>query len=208
MTVVMALDILTAWVRETIAPRINLKVPPDSEVDATDAGWEYQRVNPSVFAMYIPSQEKLPPAILSPYPSICVRFLEGSDDLSSGKGSINVQLCFSAWDPGTHGKDIILPNPEDGLRPKIWTGPEADAYFRRHGEGWRDAWNMVDFALREIERVTNIGGLVIDRKIPIKFGPLTEQESIPDFYPFWYAWVTFTITYPITRVIEDVEELL
>ena len=208
MTVVTALDILADWARENIAPKISLKVPPDSEQEATDAGYEYRRVNPAVFAMYVPTKEKLPPAIISPFPSICVRFMEGADDLSSGKGSIGIQLCFSAWDTGTHGEDIVLPNPENGLEPKHWTGPEADAYFRRHGVGWRDAWNLVDIALREIERVTNIGGLVIDRKTPVRFGPLTEQEAIPDFYPFWFSWVSFSITYPIVRPIEGVEEFL
>ena len=208
MTVVNILDSLTDWARENISPKISLKVPPDNDRAATDAGWEHKRVNPSVFAMYVPTKEKLPPSIISPFPSICIRFVEGADNLASGKGSINIQLCFSAWNPGTHGEDVVLPNPDNALEPLKWDGPEADAYFNRNGDGWRDVWNMVDIALREIERVTNINGLVIDRTVPVKFGPLTEQESIPDFYPFWFAWVSFTVTYPIIRVIEDVEEYL
>ena len=67
---------------------------------------------------------------------------------------------------------------------------------------------MVDIALREVESVTNIDGLVIDRSVPVKFGPFTEQESIPDFYPFWFAWVSFSVSYPITRNIRDIENLL
>lgn len=208
MTVVCVLDALTKWVRENICPKILLKVPPDNDKDAEDAGYEYQLTHPAAFTMYIPTKEKLPPPIISPFPSVCVRFVEGADNLFNGKGSIGVQLCFSAWNPGTHGKDIILPNPENAMEPKKWSGPEADAYFQRDGEGWRDVWNMVDIALREIEIVINIGGLVIDRSVPVKFGPMTEQESIPDFYPFWFAWVSFTVTYPITRPIQGVEDLL
>lgn len=64
-----------------------------------------------------------------------------------------------------------------------WTGPEAEEYFDRNGDGWRDAWNFVDIALREIESRTNIAGYEIDRSTPVKFGPLTEQEAIPDFTP-------------------------
>lgn len=208
MTVVRILDALTKWAQESICPKIMLKVPPDNEKAATDAGYEYKRANPVAFAMYVPTKEKLPPAIISPFPSICVRFMEGADNLATNKGSIGIQLCFSTWDPGTHGEDVILPNPENGLEPKKWTEPEADTYFQRGGEGWRDVWNMVDIALREIEIVTNIDGLVIDRNTPVKFGPLTEQEAIPDYYPFWFAWVSFSVVYPITRPIRDVEEFL
>ena len=59
-----------------------------------------------------------------------------------------------------------------------------------------------------IESVTNIGGLVIDRGTPIKYGPFTEQKQIIDFYPFWYAWVGFALQYPIQRNIRGVESLL
>ena len=208
MTVVRVIDTLTDWARDNICPKIQLKVPPDNEKDATDAGYEYKRVNPAAFSMYVPAKDKLPPNIISPIPSICVRVLEGAEDLASGKGKAGIQLCFSAWDPGIHGEDVVLPNPDNALEPKKWTGQEADEYFRKLGGGWRDAWNMIDIVLREIESVTNVDGLVIDRKVPIKYGPLTEQESIPDFYPFWFCWVTFTVTYPITRVIRGVEEFL
>lgn len=202
MTVVCVLDALTKWARENICPKIELKVPPDDEKAATDAGYEYQLTNPAAFTLYVPTKEKLPPAILSPMPSVCVRFVEGADDLSNSKGSIGVQLCFSAWDPGTHGQDELTRN-QDGTYRKGKGGS-----FRRNGDGWRDVWNMVDIALREVESLTNIDGLVIDRSVPVKFGPFTEQEAIPDYYPFWFAWVSFSVMYPITRNIRDIENLL
>ena len=208
MTVVRIIDTITEWVRDTICPQIKLKVPPDSETDATDQGYEYQLVNPAAFSMYVPTKEKLPPDIPSPFPSVCVRFMEGADDLGRYEGNIGIQLCFSAWDPGTHSKDILIPNPDNGLEFRQWTGEEAEAYFKRNGDGWRDVWNMVDIALRELESVTNIGGLVIDRSTAVKFGPLTEQEAIADFYPFWFAWLSFSVQYPVTRNIRDVEEFL
>lgn len=119
-----------------------------------------------------------------------------------------MQLCFSTWNPGTHGADVLKPVPGDSLRMQQWTGPEAEEYFDRNGDGWRDAWNLVDIALREIESRTNIAGYEIDRSTPVKFGPLTEQEAIPDFYPFWYAWISFTLTYPLRRNNPSVETLL
>lgn len=208
MAVTNLLDRVTGWTRETICPQITLKVPPDSELGAEDAGWEYREATPAAFAMYVPTKEKLPPDVISPFPSICVRFMEGEDDLTTGTGSVGIQMCFSAWNPGTHGEDVLLENPDDPMQPKRWTGEEADAYFRRSGDGWRDVWNMVDIALREVESVTNIDGFVLDRSKPIKFGPLTEQEAIPDYYPFWFAWISFFLTYRITRNIRGIDNLL
>ena len=67
---------------------------------------------------------------------------------------------------------------------------------------------MADIAIREIESVTHIDGLVIDRSVPVKFGPLTEQEAIPDYYPFWFAWVSFALQYPLSRNVEDLSKYL
>lgn len=208
MTVVGIIDTITDWARETICPQIRLKVPPDSETDATDADYVYQLANPAAFAMYVPTREKLPPNVLSPFPSICVRFMEGADDIGSFSGNIGIQLCFSAWDPGLHHKDILIPDKDNCLEYRQWSGREADAYFRRTGDGWRDVWNMVDIALRELESTTNIGGLVIDRGTAVKYGPLAEQDNIPDYYPFWFAWVSFSVQYPVTRNIAGVEQFL
>mgnify|MGYP001852461276 CR=1 FL=1 len=208
MSVTNILDRVTDWARESVCSKIWLKTPPDSETDATDKGYDYRRVNPAAFTMYVPTKEKLPPAVLSPFPSVCVRCAGGEDHLNSGKGSVNIELCFSAWSTGTHGKDLLFPDKENALRAKWWSGPEAEAYFQRNGGGWRDAWNMVDIALREIESVTNIDGILIDRSTPVKFGPLTEQEAIPDYYPFWFAWVSFSVNYNIIRNIREIEGLL
>lgn len=208
MTVTGILDAVTQWAQESICPQILLKVPPEDDAEATGAGYDYKRINPTAFTMFLPARDKLPPSILSPVPSVCVRCTEGEDDLSTNKGLIQIQLAFSAWNPGVYGGDVVLPNPEDGLRPKKWTGPEAEAYFRRSADGWRDVWNMVDIALRELESVTTIGGLLIDRATPIKYGPFTEQKVIVDYYPFWYAWASFALQYPIIRNVRGVTDYL
>lgn len=208
MAVVTILDSVTDWVRETICSQIRLKVPPADEQAATDAGYEYNRVTPAAFTLFVPTKEKLPPSVISPIPSVCVRFLEGADSMAGSSGNITVQLCFSTWSTGTHGEDILQPDPDDTKKWTQWTGEEADAYFKRNGDGWRDAWNFVDIALREIESRTNIAGYEIDRSVPVKFGPLTEQEAIPDYYPFWFAWVSFSLTYPLRRNVREIESFL
>ena len=136
--------------------------------------------------MYVPTEDKLPKGVPSAFPSLCVRFMENEDDLATMKGTIGIQLLLSVWSPGTHGADD----------------------FRRNGEGWRDAWNFTDIAVQAVESVTHISGYTIDRSTPVKCGPLTEQEAIPDFYPFWFTWVTFQLTYPLIRNIEETQEFL
>ena len=205
MSIVYLIDTLTDWARENICTRIKLKQPPTSLEAPTDEDYEYTLVTPAAFGMYVPTSEKLPPNIHSPFPSLCVRFTSGQDEMSGG-GYADIQFCFSTWDTGIHGEDVLLPDGKGGS--KRWTGEDADAYFRRSGEGWRDAWNFVDIALRAIESVTNINGFVIDNATPIKFGPLTEQEAIPDMYPMWFAWVSFRVNYPLVRNNLDFQKYL
>lgn len=201
MSVVHVIDTLTEWARQNICEQINLKVPPENTAP-DDSGYSYNLATPAAFAMYVPTSDKLPPGSHPPFPSLCVRFVTGQDVPADGGGSVEVQFCFSAWDPGTHGEDEFLPNGDGTYRRG------KGGAFWRNGDGWRDAWNFVDIALREVESVTNIGGYTIDRAKPVKFGPLTEQEAIPDFYPMWFAWLSFTVDYPLRRNIQELQNFL
>lgn len=206
MSVVHLIDTLTAWAKANICSQIKLKVPPSND-EAVDAGYEYKLETPTAFPMYVPTSDKLPPSILSPFPSLCVRFTNGEDTLATGRGFVDMQFCFSAWDPGLHGEDWLIPSKDGGFNR--WSGEKAEEYFKRTGDGWRDVWNFVDIARRKLESTTNIDGFVIDRATPIRFGPLVEQEAIPDLYPTWFAWVSFRVTYPLTqRNIDGINELL
>lgn len=206
MSIVHVIDKVTAWAQANVCDHIQLKQPPEDLEDPTGAAYRYQLVTPRAFPLYVPTEEKLPPSCHSPFPSLCVRFLTGEDSLAKERGAVDLQFCFSIWDTGLHGRDIFLPGQDRCAAP--WTGEEADVFFRRTGEGWRDAWNFVDIALRAVERETNLDGLVIDRTIPIKFGPLAEQEAIPDLYPTWFAWISFRVTYPLARNQEEVQTFL
>lgn len=206
MSVVGILDSVTEWVEANICSKIKLKVPPESDTAPTDAGYEYKLVTPAAFPLFVPAKDKLSPEILSPVPSVCVRFLEGSESLASSKGTIGMQLCFSTWEPGLHGEDILLPDGKGGS--KRWTGPEADVFFRRSGEGWRDAWNFVDIALRELGNTLHVGGYTLDRRTPVKFGPLAEKGAIIEAYPLWFAWCSFSLDYKIRRNVSDLQKFL
>ena len=206
MSVVHLIDTVTEWAREAVCSQVKLKVPPEND-EANDAAYEYELATPAAFAMYLPTSEKLPPGIRSPIPSLCVRFMAGQDNPAANDGFVDIQFCFSTWDPGLHGEDILVPT-KDGMRAKRWSGEEADAYFKRNGDGWRDAWNFVDTALRAVESRTHIGGFIIDKATPVKYGPMTEQEAIVDLYPHWFAWMSFRVTYPLVRNNEDFQNFL
>lgn len=207
MSVVHLIDTVTAWADKQICQKVKLKLPADN-LEANDAGYHYTLVTPAAFATYTPTTEKLPPNIHAPIPSLCVRILVGEDSLATNNGTAEIQMCFSAWDPGLHGADIFNPSKDKPGTWERWDTEEAKQYFKRNGTGWRDIWNFVDVALRAVESTPIIDGYRIEPNAPIKFGPLTEQEAIPDFYPLWFAWISFKITYPLVRNIEDYQKFL
>ena len=207
MTVVGIIDEITAWARAEICEKVKLKMPPEDD-ENNGAHYEYQTVTPACFSLFVPSKDKLPPSVLSPIPSLCVRVLEGEDDLTVNNGRITVEFAFSTWSTGTHGQDILYPDENDHSTVKQWTGQEAEAYFKANANGWRDAWNWIDVALRAIESTLTINGIEIDRSAGVKFYPFKEQESIPDFYPFWFTGIQFKVNRPLIRNIPEIQDLL
>lgn len=199
--IVSVIDSLTEWAKKNICNQIKLKVPPGNG-EAMDAGYSYKLDNPEAIPMYAPPGDKLPKNIRFVHPSLCVRFLKAGDSLSTGEGYVDIQFLFSVWDPGDHGKDVYLPNCDGTFRK------QDDPDFEKGSSGWRDVWNFVDTARRALESVTSIDGLNIDKSTDIEYGPIAEQEAVVDFYPFWYSWLSFRLTYPLMRNNEDIEKYL
>ena len=199
--IVTVIDAVTAWAKKTICPEILLKVPPENDA-AMDAGYSYTLDHPEAIPMYKPTGDKLPIDIQYTTPSICVYFVKAGDSMAEGEGYVDLQLLFSVWDPGQHGEDVYLPNGDGSFRK----GSTPD--FQKGGSGWRDVWNFVDIARRALESTTSIDGLAIDKQVPIEYGPVTDQETIVDFYPYWYSVLSFRVTYPLMRNNEDLEQYL
>lgn len=195
MTIVQIIDKITAWAETNICQQVKLKLPDDNSADSS-----YIETNPAAFALFVPTKEKLPPGVAAPIPSLCVQFTEGSDRLIQNKGILKIRLSLSAWNPGTHGPEVYNPNG-DGTFTRFNT-PEAMAQFTRHGEGWRDVWNFVDVALLALERTEYIDELHLVKEDGVSFGPFMEQDSISDWYPYWFAWITFTIERGLARAPE------
>ena len=205
MSIVKILDDVTDWARKNICSKIELKVPPKN-TEPNDVDYEHKTANPVAFTMFVPTEDRLPKNIPSAFPSLCVRFLEGVDNLDKMNGTIGIQFLLSTWNPGKHSADRFIVHKND---PFQWVkDPTAEKEFERNGDGWRDAWNFTDIAVQAVESTTNIAGYEIDRSVPVKFGPLTEQEAVPDYYPFWFSWVTFQLKYPLRRNIKDAQEFL
>lgn len=210
MSIVNTLDKVVAWTQREICEGTKLKMPPDGDGDACPNAEEYRyrEVTPACFPLFMPTQEKLPPKVLAPFPSIVVRILKGEDDTINGTGKLSMDMCFSTWNPGTYGKDILVPKEgESGTFQKL-PDEEAEGIFRIYENGWRDVWNWVDKAVRALESTTNMAGIPIDHTVPVTYGPLQEQEGIPDFYPLWFAWVGFTVKLPLMRHDSELERFL
>ena len=204
-TVVHIIDKVTEWVSAEICSKIKLKMPPDDNDGSNAAGYEYTLITPASFSFFLPSKDKLPPSIISPIPAVCVRPIGGTDNLVTSAGSLNIELAFSAWSTGEHGKEIFVPDKENGLH---FTQGKETEYFQKSAEGWRDCWNWIDIALRAIAGSATINGIQIDRATAVTYGQFTEQESIPDFYPFWFAWIHFSVNRQLIRNIPEYSDLL
>ena len=144
----------------------------------------------------------------APIPSVCVEFLEGADDLIASKGLLQLRLSFASWNPGLHGPDMVAakeiavrvvePGAEN-IGQTIRAFNEAAGTYVRNADGWQDVWNFVDLALRELETAEYINGLRICKEEPIRFGPFSADEAVIDFYPYWWAWISFYLEYGINR---------
>ena len=205
-TLVDIVDRLCAWVDDNICQKVMLKAAPISEYEPDGAEYEYTRVKPACFPMYVPGTDKMPPKVKAPTPSVCVRIVGGEDGRS--EGTVGIELWFSVWNPGTHGRDILKTVENNPLAYMEWTGDEAEAYYKRDMEGWRDIWNWIDIALREIESVASIDGLAIDRDKGIAFAPAKDEGGILDFYPYWFGYISFTLKRPIVRNVKEYDEML
>lgn len=204
MAIVNSIETVREWLTASVCPLVKLKLPDDN---ATDASYPYKLVNPEAFSLFVPSKDRTPPKVAAPIPSVCVQIVQGEDDLIKHARGIKIRLCFSAWDPGYHGPDIFTPQG-DGTTYVQQYNEETSAYFVKNGEGWRDAWNFVDTALRLIENAEYMGDLRVVKEQGITFGPFTEQDAIPDFYPYWYAWAQFTVEEILTRNPQNYNHLL
>lgn len=209
MSVVKIIDSIVEWAQKEICDPVKLKKPPDGMDNmANNSRYEYELITPTAFPLYLPTTDKLPFKIEAPIPSVVVQMRSGEEQVVGEKGKIDLTMIFSTWSTGEHGDDILIPvEGKPGTFTKM-KPEERTVHFDRSAEGWRDAWNWVDLAIRKMKSTMNLNGYRLDPKKPIKYGPVAEQESIPDYYPYWFAWVEFSLEYTITRNNPSLEKFL
>ena len=210
MTIAQCIENVTDWLNESVCPKIKLKLPDDNQ-----NGKEYKvkAVNPTAFAMYQPGKDKLPPGVIAPFPSVVVQLLEGSDNMTANNGRMKLQLSFTAWNPGNHAGELTratkttTASGSEDLDVQIG-GVASEQTFTRDAEGWKDVWNFVDRALREIENAEYLNGLRVVKELPITYGQFQQEGQISDLYPYWGAWAIFTIERGLARTGASYSEFL
>lgn len=198
MTVTDSVIKISDWLNNGICQSFKFKTPPAEGMPINDK-WEYEEVHPHAFPLFLPAKDKLPPNVITNMPSVCVQIVDGSDDVIESTRDLVINLGISTWNPGVHSKDIYYPK---GTKPD-----EPEKYHSGY-DGWMDVWNFIDAVVRELESITGIDGLSLTPGAPVKFGPYKEQDSIPDFYPYWLAYVQFTVRSNFIRNNQDVEQFL
>lgn len=206
MAITTDLDNIVEWFKKEVCPGITLKVPDDEK---NDGGYSVKTTTPAAFAMYIPTQDRKPPDVAAPIPSVCVQLLKGKHSPAQHMGQMTIQLALAAWNPGEHSGEIRTPveNPDalGGYSYKT----EQSGGFKRSLEGWRDVWTFTDKVLAVLENTEYIAGMRLVKESNIEYGPFTEDGALVSYYPYWFCWVQFTLEHGLARKIPaEYEKLL
>lgn len=185
MAVVKQLEKIKSWLETEICPQFKFKQPDDEHIDAT---YPYELVNPNVFILYVPPKELVGEA--NRVPSICIQFDEGNESMAEASGVLKLRLQFATFNPGSHYDYGI------------------DRVFDTNLEGWRDIWNFVDYIMKKLRDTELIEGMRVLKENGIHYGPISDSGQIPDFYPYYFAWVTFSVEYGIPSSKAQIKNLL
>ena len=193
MTLVQSIDGVVEWLRESVCSQITLKLPDDYK---NDDAYDVEFVNPAAFPLYVPGEDRLPPSVPAPIPSVCVQLMKGSDDLLEKKRQLELRLCLACWNPGEHGREVLQTRKDEnalGGYSYYHAAGDAAKTYARNMEGWRDSFNFADLVLRALEGTEYIAGHRLVKEAGIEYGPFTEEGNIWDYYPYWHNWISFKL---------------
>lgn len=176
------LEIIANWLKEKVCSQLTYKKPNDENNDNT---YEYQLVNPDVHIVYIPPKDIIPET-RHVSPSIVVQYDNNKTFPKESKGMINIRLGFSIWNPGLH----------------------SSGDYERNVDGYKDVMNFVQYVEDALVKEELIGPIRIRLEDGIESGPLKEQGVIADYYPYWFAYLTFTGEYCKSAVHKKYDHLL
>lgn len=196
MTIVHTVDRIAHWLEREICKGWDLKRSPLGP-DTQD--YEYELVEPCVYPFYDPvyASDKVP-NVKALAPSILVQVDKGADDIYGQKRTYNVRLSFNIYDSGIHGEDWLYPYCDVETHEVRYRRGDHGS-FEVQFDGWRDLWNIVDRSMRILETHEAIDGMPIIKDVDIEFGPFTYADEVPDTYPLWVAWITFSVSERLIR---------
>lgn len=208
MSIVNSLERAGAWLADEVCKGVELK--PMSPDAPQSQKFDYHLVRPSVHVVYMPSHTDKPPDMEATVPAIVIQLMESKDDLLNQTRQYNLRLSFTAWDPGLHGPDVINPvdgdDVPDGSVGSYELGPPGTC--RTNGDGWRDAFNFMDRALRIIENKERLGSLGLVKSEGISFGNFEWQNAPDELFPFWLCWARLSVEERLTRNRLEIDEML
>ena len=182
MTVINILAEVRNWLENEICENFSFKKDPGKE-NPIDANYNYELVKPYAFLFYPPFDEK--------FPSVTVQFGNGVQSKLEQSGELKLRFLFATWNPGLHYKKNEAQD------------------FKLNTEGWRDVWNFIDYTLIKLTNTNSISPKIrIKHEDKISFGPMAENETIPNYYPYWCAWIEFTVQYGVNSTNEDISNLI
>lgn len=187
MAIVDDLTKIRDWLQTEVCDKVKFKLPDEKNADG---GYSYELVKPSAFILYTPTKDRLPPNVRAPIPSVCIRLSEGEHKPKDGTNTMQIVLNFCTWNPGIHARDNFQP-VEEGAGMKGYN-QVVEAEYKRSTDGWADVYNFIDVALRAIESAEFIADMRVMTEDGIKYG-MTNEGGLDDYYPFWPAWISFTI---------------
>ena len=185
----------------------NLTYLKPSKLDGKDYNFQY--VNPVVWPMYLPTDDRTGGEISSP--SVVVKFQKTSEELEKLQTNIIIQLEFSIWRPGSY---IEETKPEQQGITVTSSGASVEyrenviKKFQRDASGWKDLWGFIDYTKSVILEKGLIGNYQLDLNQKIESGPFTQDGAIVDFHPYYFGWLTFGLKSLSTPISKDIDEFL
>ena len=200
MAITQTIDAVRDWCQTNVCNKILLKSPDDNAVD--DA-YPYKLIHPTAFSQFQPTGDKTTDGVPA-IPSVVVRATNGTDRLITRQRETHMSVLLTVWNPGLHGADVISPNHDESNSYSLGSGS-----FLKNDEGWRDAFNFLDFFLRTLEDAEFLNGLRVKKENGITFNQPTLENS-PKWmgYPYYFASLEFDIEEPIERKHDTYDDLL
>lgn len=144
---------------------------------------DYTLVNPAVHIGWIPPKGYLPEGMESAIPCLIVGMDDGSQDAQSN--DLNIRISAAVYSPGLHAPDAV---------GAITYTPDF--------QGYQDLLNLMDRTLAKLTENRVVNGVSIQD--PIKWGMYQSEQP----YPYWYGWITFTVSKPAIPPAEIARNLL